>query len=222
MITTTAETVKPDGQDSDYDSLFLSKTPFDFSEVNHADPVVNPVLCFLPSSTNCDFRLSLVENSTYNGILLWKIPEFRQRMDDAKDGKYTSTFSPPFYTSRCGYKMCIRAYLNGDGIGKGSHMSVFFVVMKGDFDNTLEWPFKHRVTFKLINQSSGRRDVVDTFQPDPTNISFQKPKLDMNVASGCPRFVNHTDLENGFVVDDTVLIQCTVDTNAVDTSLLVY
>ena len=31
-------------------------------------------------------------------------------------------------------------------------MSLFFVVMKGEFDNTLQWPFTHKVTFKLINQ----------------------------------------------------------------------
>ena len=46
---------------------------------------------------------------------------------------------------RNGYKMCIRAYLNGDGIGYKTHLSVFFVLMKGEFDPLLKWPFDYKV-----------------------------------------------------------------------------
>ena len=72
----------------------------------------------------------------------------------------------------------------GYGIGKGTHLSLFFVVMRGEFDNILQWPFTHKVTVKLINQAGGR-DIVDTFQPDPMSSSFRKPKSDVNIASGC-------------------------------------
>ncbi|XP_019852875.1 PREDICTED: TNF receptor-associated factor 2-like [Amphimedon queenslandica] len=159
-----------------------------------------------------DFRLSLMENSNFDGSMVWKIPQFSQRMDDARTGKYTSIFSLPFYSSRYGYKMCLRLYILGDGIGKGTHMSLFFVVMKGEFDNILQWPFTHKVTFKLINQC-GARDIMDIFQPDPLSSSFQKPKSDMNVASGCPRFVSMNELmQGGFIVDDTIFIKVKVDT----------
>ena len=162
-----------------------------------------------------DFRLSLIENSNYDGTIIWKIPQFSQRMSDAQTGKYTSIFSLPFYTGRYGYKMCLRLYILGDGIGKNSHMSLFFVIMKGEFDNILQWPFTHKVTFKLINQTGGR-DIIDTFQPDPMSSSFRRPKSDMNIASGCPRFVSHTELKTGgFIVDDTVFIKCSVDTSTI-------
>ncbi|MCG8626678.1 MAG: hypothetical protein MJE68_32345, partial [Proteobacteria bacterium] len=99
-----------------------------------------------------DFRLSLIENSNHDGTVIWKIPQFSQRKaDDAENGKYTSIFSLPFYTGRYGYKMCLCLYIMGDGIGKGTHLSLFFVVMRGEFDNILQWPFTHKVTFKLIN-----------------------------------------------------------------------
>lgn len=52
---------------------------------------------------------------------------------------------PAFYTARYGYKVCLRVYLNGDGTGKGTHVSLFFVVMKGDYDALLPWPFRHKV-----------------------------------------------------------------------------
>ena len=158
------------------------------------------------------FRLSLLENVSYDGTMIWKIPQFAQRMVDAQSGKYTSIFSLPFYTSRYGYKLCLRLYILGDGIGKGTHMSLFFVVMRGEFDNILQWPFTYKVTFRLLNQNGGK-DIVDGFLPDPMSSSFKKPKTDMNVASGCPRFVTHIDLHGGgFIVDDTIFIKVKVDT----------
>ena len=158
-----------------------------------------------------DFRLSLIENSNHDRLMIWKIPQFSQRKADAQNGKYTSIFSLPFYSGQYGYKMCLRLYIMGDGIGKGTHLSLFFVVMRGEFDNILQWPFTHKVTFKLINQLGGR-DIVNTFQPDPMSTSYRKPKSDMNVASGCPQFVAHTELENGgFIVDDTIFIKCAID-----------
>ena len=69
--------------------------------------------------------------STYNGSFLWRIPDIKRRRRDALEGKITSIYSPPFYTGRNGYKMCVRAYLNGDGIGYNTHLSIFFVLMKG-------------------------------------------------------------------------------------------
>ena len=161
------------------------------------------------------FRLSLMENASYDGTMIWKIPQFAQRMFDAQNGKYTSIFSLPFYTSRYGYKLCLRLYILGDGIGKGTHMSLFFVVMRGEFDSILQWPFTHKVTLRLLNQNGGK-DIVDGFLPDPMSTSFSRPKTDMNVASGCPRFVTHSDLHGGgFIVDDTIFIKVKVDTSGI-------
>ena len=151
------------------------------------------------------------EGSENNGTIIWKIQQFSQRMSDAQTGECTSIFSLPFYTGRYGYKMCVQLYILGDGIGKNSHMSLFFVIMKGEFDNILQWPFTQKVTLKLINQTGGR-DIIDTFQPDPMSSSFRKPKSAMNNASGCPHFVSHTELKSGgFIEDDTVVIECLVD-----------
>ena len=163
-----------------------------------------------------DFRLSLIENTNHDGTVVWKIPQFSQRMADAKNGKYTSIFSLPFHTGRYGYKLCLRLYILGDGIGKGTHMSLFFVVMRGEYDNLLQWPFTHKVTCKLLSQASGRRDVVETFHPDAMSSSFQKPKADMNIASGCPRFISVNDLKNGgYVRDDVIFIKAIVDTSTI-------
>ena len=66
------------------------------------------------------------EISSYDGLLLWKIPDYTHRRNDAVSGQQVSFYSPCFYTSRHGYKMCARIYFNGDGMGRGTHISMFF------------------------------------------------------------------------------------------------
>ena len=147
--------------------------------------------------------------------MIWKISQFSQKKVEAANGKNILINSPPFYSGQYGYKMCLHLYIMGEGIGKGTHLSLFLVVMPGEFDNILQWPFTHKVTFKLINQA-GVRDIVNTLQPDPISISFRKPESDMNIASGCPKFVSHTELESGgFIVDDAIFIKCIVDTTTI-------
>ena len=161
-------------------------------------------------------RLTTVERSTFNGSFTWPIPEVSKRREEARTGKCISIDSPPFHSkpNGCGYKMCLRLYMHGDGIGKGTHMSLFFVIMKGEFDNILQWPFTHKVTFKLINQCGGGCDVVESIHPDLFSSSFQQPKSDMNVTIGCPRFVSIKELlQEGFIVDDTIFIKAEVDTS---------
>ena len=113
-----------------------------------------------------------------------------------------------------GYKMCGRLYLHGDGIGKGSHVSLYFVLMKGPYDPILSWLFTHRVTMQLMDQSGQCNHVQEKFRPDPNSSSFKKPGSEMNVATGSPRFISLTELERRkgvFVKDDTMFIRIIVE-----------
>lgn len=159
-----------------------------------------------------DLRFQCLETANYEGVLIWKICDYRRRKREATAGKTLSLYSQPFYTSRYGYKMCARVYLNGDGLGKGTHLSLFFVVMKGDYDPLLQWPFRQKVTLTLLDAEGGRKNLSDTFRPDPTSSSFQKPTNEMNVASGCPLFVAQSVLESdSYLRNDTIFIKVAVD-----------
>ncbi len=48
-----------------------------------------------------------------------------------------SWFSPPVYTHPQGYKICLRV----DANGSGTHVSVGVHFMRGEFDDSLKWPF---------------------------------------------------------------------------------
>ena len=162
-----------------------------------------------------DIRLSLIENSNHDGTMIWKITQLSQRIDDAENGKCTVTlYSLPFHSGRYGYKMCLRLDIDVKEL-EGTHLSLFFVVMRGEFDNILQWPFTHKVTFKLINQAGGR-DIGVILQPNPLASYFLKPSSDMNIACGYPRLFSHNELDRGgFIVDDTIFIKCVIDTSTI-------
>ena len=67
-------------------------------------------------------------------------------IEEAYTGETLSVYNPPLFTSLHGYRMCLRLYLDGDGQGKGMHVSLFLVIMKLDYDDLLLWPFKQKVT----------------------------------------------------------------------------
>ena len=153
-----------------------------------------------------------LQATSYNGVFVWKIPEIQKRRHEAKIGKTASLYSAPFYTSRHGYKVCLRLYMDGDGSGKGTHLSFFLTVMKGEYDALLQWPFKQTVTLMLLDQDK-IKDIVQSFRPEPTSSSFQRPRNEMNIASGCPMFAPLSILNNNsYVKDDTMFLKCRVDT----------
>ncbi|XP_053137879.1 TNF receptor-associated factor 2 isoform X4 [Hemicordylus capensis] len=153
-----------------------------------------------------------MEASSYDGVFIWKITDFARKRQEAIAGRSPAVFSPAFYTSKYGYKMCLRIYLNGDGTGRGTHLSLFFVVMKGPSDALLRWPFNQKVTLMLLDQNN-REHVIDAFRPDVTSSSFQRPVSDMNIASGCPLFcpINKMESKNSYIRDDTIFIKAIVD-----------
>ena len=142
------------------------------------------------------------EFSSYDGQLLWKITDFSRRKNEAVSGQKVSFYSPCFFTSRYGYKMCALIYLNGDGAGRGTHISVFFGVLPSHYDASLRWPFRQKVTFMLRDQDFVSH-ITDSFIPDPNSYSFQ----------GCPMFCSLEELNrHAYVRNDVMSLKVIVDT----------
>ncbi|CAF3665215.1 unnamed protein product [Rotaria sp. Silwood1] len=138
--------------------------------------------------TSLKQKLDDMQFVSYDGTLLWKIPNFSSRMADAQSERQTSIYSPPFYSSPTGYKMRGRLYLNGDG--------------------------NARLTFCLYDQTPAQRHIIDSFRPDVKSNSFQRPRSEMNIASGIPKFCSLSTIQqegNAYVRDDTMFIKIMVD-----------
>ncbi|XP_065177602.1 TNF receptor-associated factor 3-like [Sycon ciliatum] len=159
---------------------------------------------------------SLESSQSCNGVLIWKLEEFSKHRRAAIKGTMRHITSAPFYTSPHGYKLCARVYLNGDGLGEGSFVSLYTVVMRGEYDSVLRWPFGARVTLTLLDQGTAQRHHHEKFVPDGRQSSFGRPVGEANVASGCPKFFKLSGLEHyDYVRDDTIVFRIRVDTSSI-------
>ena len=108
-------------------------------------------------------------------------------------------------------------------VGKGTHLSFFLTLMRGEYDALLTWPFQQKVTLILQDQDQ-LKHIAKWFKPDLSDAgcinSFQRPSphSDMNVAWGCPKFVPLSILDNpSYIKDGTMIFRCIVDTTATGT-----
>ncbi|CAF4846191.1 unnamed protein product [Rotaria sp. Silwood1] len=175
--------------------------------------------------TSLQQQLDDQKNISNDGTLMWKITNVQQKIDDAQREQVTSIYSPVFYSSPYGYKMRLRLYLAGDGNARRTHMSLFFVLMRGEYDAILYFPFSFKIIFALLDQTSQQRHIFDSFRPDIKSNSFQRPCSDMNIASGISKFVPLTIIQqdnNPYIVDDTMFIKAIIDFGDVPKPLLSY
>ena len=139
----------------------------------------------------------------------WRIDRFSEVLTKAKSGEQTILLSSQFY--RYGYKCKIGIYPNGFSCGENTHLTVFLVIMKGEYDATLTWPFEKKFTFTLIDQQENehnRENIVESITPDPKRSSFARPVKEANICCGLGNFVSHEKLqERRYIADDTIFVQ---------------
>ena len=95
------------------------------------------------------------------------------------------------YTHPHGYKFCILAWSGGEGGGWGTHVSVRFYSMPGEFDATLQWPAKFTITLQLLNQHRDQDHITVTKQ-----FQWTKPEGEtQHIDNFSVTFIAHADLE---------------------------
>ena len=143
-----------------------------------------------------------------NGSYTWRIENFTQCRQDAVTGVATEMYSPAFYTSQGGYKLCVRINLNGVDSGAGKHIAVFVHMMQGDFDAILTWPFTATIILSILDQSDLNEpdDITETLVPEPSMKTFQRPTTSPSpTASGFPHFVPIEKICEGKYVKNNAL-----------------
>ena len=114
----------------------------------------------------------------------------------------SSWYSPGFYTHQDlhGYQVCLQVFANGSGDSKGTHVSVYLCLMKGENDNALTWPIRYTCTITLLNQLKDEGHYSRTYDSpiDKSNIAYLSRVLDGDEKGGgwgLPKFIAHTKLD---------------------------
>ena len=143
-----------------------------------------------------------------------KIPDFTRKLNEAKSSNdYGEIHSEPFYTSH-GYRMEIFVRLNQGPRGYTGYMGIYFCLMRGDDDDSLEWPFSKKLTFVVVDQQNSGFQVnsrVQTLTPPGEAELFHRPGFDTGFC-GFPRFMLHSTLRTRqYIKNDTVYIAVAIE-----------
>ena len=94
--------------------------------------------------------------------------------------------------------MCLRVDANGYGDAKGTHVSVFACLMRGEFDDRLKWPFQGHGTVAMLNQLEDNNHTTKTIRfTETADIQVIGRVTDGERAPdswGYQTFIAHTDL----------------------------
>ena len=161
-----------------------------------------------------------IRSTCTNGVFIWRIDHYRKQFDQALSatGEDPAIFSPAFYTAQYGYKLRLKAYLNGRDRGRGTHLSLYIIIMRGEYDALLDWPFKQKITFYLLDQGDQSNHRTHQLSPNRSlpniKVVFNRPTVRENLGIGNPCFVPHKVLEAGeYIKDDTTFIKVVVESS---------
>ena len=188
------------------------------SEINELTSLllqaINRIDSLEKTSADTDSKLiSLTEDSkeltdsisrvVSSGRLDWKIRGVKQKIHNKE-----TSFSDPFYV---GLYQC-QGHIECDSSGVGC----FIDLMKGEFDEKLNWPFLYRCNFVLLNQRRNGEDHITHFEltmDDREKFAhcFQRPTEIRNEGFGSV-FISTADiLTKTYCKEDSISLRITVE-----------
>ena len=145
---------------------------------------------------------------------IWKVARFSLILQLAKAERKIQKriYSAPFYTENYGYRLKVAMDPNGSLSSGNTHLSVYIIVMKGEYDELLSWPFRKKIKITLIDQQGDpakRENVADYLLPLPFNEGIaERPKSEEYVWRGKSQFISHEELQTRrYLVDDALFLQ---------------
>ena len=95
--------------------------------------------------------------------------------------------------------MQLRVDAYGEVSGKGTHLSAYVYLMKGEHDNYLQWPFNSKVSIRLLNWCSDSKHLEKTAVRTDSLLKYRDRVVDTERASGAfglfHQFITHSKLQ---------------------------
>ena len=160
-----------------------------------------------------------------NTRFIWKITFFSERLRQAKEGVKKMIESNSFYTGCNGYKLKVFAYPYHTGtifLHHAPHLLIGIVLMKGEYDDMLPWPFSKKITFTIIDQNKDlkeRQNHTDYLSPSKPGLLMQsreifsrRPVGKTMVEAVLWNFISHGELQTRrYIVNDILFLQVDVE-----------
>ncbi len=121
---------------------------------------------------------------------------------------------PPFYTRCKGYKMRLMVFAGGCGEGANvqRYISAFFMLVRGEYDEQLKWPFQGKFSLQLLSQSGDKRHhkvpiTFDASTPDHcrSRVLDQPDGEPGSNRWGKTKFIPHSELTPKYLQNDCLM-----------------
>ena len=158
-----------------------------------------------------------------NTRFIWKITSFSECSRQAKKGVKREIESNPFHTGCYGYRLKVFAYPCESFFPCVPSLSIGIVLMEGEYDDMLSWPFSKKTTFTIIDQNKDLKERQNhTDYLSPSKREFFMPLRDIflerpggknkAVEAVLWNFISHEKLQTRrYVVNDTLFLQVDVE-----------
>ena len=159
-----------------------------------------------------ELAVDALQHLNTSGIVNIKMENF----EECKENKQ-EWYSPAFYSSPGGYKMCLRVNANGYCEASGTYVSCFVCLMSGEYDDTLEWPFQGEVTIELLNQledKNHKKKTTSFNKSTPLEASQKVVGKAYDKGWGYPKFIAHSELSlnsSPYLKDDTLYFRVNIN-----------
>ncbi|XP_050465307.1 TNF receptor-associated factor 6 isoform X1 [Cataglyphis hispanica] len=129
-----------------------------------------------------------------NGVYIWKLQSFQEKLAAMINDPLKMFYSPGFYTSSNGYKICARINISSKD---SNYLSLLLHIMKSENDDGLDWPFNGTMHFVLVHPQDSEKNIREITSSRPDLEAFRKPTCELNKRSfGYTEFVRICDISN--------------------------
>ena len=128
------------------------------------------------------------------------IPPYRCTLQGYRTYKRTRSkwLSKPFYSGESGYKLQLCVDPDGIKDGRGEYLSLGVYLQQGPNDEELNWPFKAKITIRILNWLNNQGHVEKTINHSEAPIGWRAKVKGAERAPGSWgdfKFVAHTTIE---------------------------
>jgi hypothetical protein len=117
-------------------------------------------------------------------------------------------YTPPFEAAK--YKMCLRVYCGGVAVDKGTHVSMLACLLKGEDDDSLEWPFCGDISVEVLNWHGDHghyKNVISLNSPDDASHARVMTDGIMPAGYGWHQFMPLSALASQYLEDDCMRVR---------------